>query len=750
MIFPHFTVSKRVSGLSKVIAVFLLLYGLQGSATAGIDGDKTPYIIPRSDLRIIVDGDVDEEAWANAWQYELNYEVSPGENTPAPVRTVVLVTYDNEHVYFGFRCYDPEPSAIRAHLGDRDHFGSDDWVGVVLDTFNDERRDFLLLVNPMGVQLDYIETTDSGSEWDAIWDSAARITDWGWSAEMKVPFRSLRFQRATEGQVWGFDAVRGYPRNQFRQMGAFPRDRNNNCYQCQLIKIRGFEGVSPGRNLEIIPTVTAVTTDERKEFPGGDFSNRERDAEAGATLRWGMTPNLTLSSTVNPDFSQVEADAQQLDINEPFALFYEEKRPFFMEGSDFFETRFNTVYTRTMRDPDWGLKLTGKEGDNTLGAYVVRDNLTNLIFPGSQGSSATSLANPVTASVFRYKRDLGNKYTLGALLTDREGDDYFNRLFGFDGTFRMTDRDLFQVQLLGSSTSYPDAVADAFAQESGEFGDRALDLFYMHHTRNYNIQFSYRDIGEGFRADLGFIPQVGFRYVRAVGDVRWFDTDKWWTFFLLATIFQYSEDQAGDLLDRINQFVVIFNGAMQSGFEIYGNISREVFNGREHDIRFVQWSSWMQPHAELEISFNGTIGDRIDYANSRLGQRINLNPSLRYNLGRHLLLTFDHTYEKMSVQDEHLYTANISQGSIVYQFNTRLFIRSILQYVDFSFNVENYTYSLDPEFRHLFTQFLLSYKINPQTVLFIGYTDNYLGNQDFKMTQSDRTFFMKIGYAWQL
>jgi hypothetical protein len=204
-------------------------------------------------------------------------------------------------------------------------------------------------------------------------------------------------------------------------MGLFPRDRSNNCYMCQALKIKGFEGASPGRNIEINPTLIGARTDHRPDFPGGDFEKRDQDAEAGLTARWGMTPNLTLSLTANPDFSQVEADAMQLDINQPFALFFPERRPFFTEGTDFFGALKNIIYTRTIRDPSWGIKLTGKEGNHTIGAYALRDGVTNFIFPGSQGSSSASLDRSNMSSVFRYKLDLGSRYTVGLIATDREG-----------------------------------------------------------------------------------------------------------------------------------------------------------------------------------------------------------------------------------------------------------------------------------------------------------------------------------------
>mgnify|MGYP001813952555 FL=1 len=305
---------------SLTLAVFLSAF-VPTVATAQ-ESSPEPFQIPRVEGRIEVDGVPDEPLWDQAWTMTLDYEVEPGENIPAPVVTEVMVMYDANRLYVGFRAHDPNPAAIRAHLADRDDAWNDDWVGVVLDTFNDDRRDYLFAVNPLGVQMDVIEVNlTSSTPWDGIWKSAAEIHDWGWSAEIVIPFSTLRFQRSEGPQIWGFDAIRGYARGTRAMMGSFPRDRSNNCYLCQAHKIEGFAGVSPGRNIELVPTLTASRTDEREDFPEGSMVNGDPDVDVGLTARWGITPNLTLSGTINPDYSQVEADALQLTVNRPFAIF---------------------------------------------------------------------------------------------------------------------------------------------------------------------------------------------------------------------------------------------------------------------------------------------------------------------------------------------------------------------------------------------------------------------------------------------
>jgi hypothetical protein len=711
---------------------------------------ENPFAVPKTDSEIKVDAVLDEEGWKRALILELKYEVRPGENVPPPVRTEVLLTHDQKNLYAAFRCYDPDPSAIRAHLRDRDTLGGDDWIALIFDTFNDERRSFDFIVTAMGVQFDQVES-QSGEDngWDTIWDCACQITDWGYAVEIAIPFSSLRFQRKDGPQIWGFDAVRRYPREYAYHIGLFPRDRSNNCYLCQAVKIQGFEGASPGRNVEINPTAIAVRTDERPDFPHGGLKKRDQEAELGLTARWGITPNLTFNVTANPDFSQVEADALQLDINEPFALFYPERRPFFTEGADFFSALESIIYTRTMRNPSWGFKLTGKEGANTIGAYVVRDEITNLIFPGSQGSNSTSLEIANTSSVFRYKRDLGSRYTVGLMATNREGKNYHNRVYGFDLDFRFTPTNQIQLLILGSSTKYPSETADDFDQPSGTFNDKLISFEYDHYTRTWSWWGDYEEAGSKFRADLGYFPRVGYRNAEGGLFYTWnAQPGSWWSLFRLGSEFNYFEDPEGKLLNRQASIWFSYNGTMQSYLYLRGWRAREAYNDRLFDLTYflVQGGFW--PTSNLELNAFAIFGDQIDYANTRAGKRLRINPWLTYNLGKHLRLSFDHTFERMTVHNVHLYTANISQLSTVYQFNVRTFFRAIIQYVNYDYNPSNYTYEIDPNYKGFFTQLLFSYKINPRTVLFIGYSDNYYGDQDIRLTRSDRTFFVKLGYAW--
>ena len=711
--------------------------------------------VPRVDGHgsVEIDAVLDESVWDDALVIDVGYEVRPAENVPAPVRTDLLLWHDADALYVAFRAFDPKPEEIRAHLWDRDGIGPDDWVVLVLDTFNGERWNYTLQVNPLGVQGDFIEVRNSNSvEWDAIWESAGQVTDWGWAAELRIPFSSLRFQRSDEPQVWGIDAVRSYPRAVRHHLGSFPRDRANACYLCQAIKVEGFAGVKPGRSLELTPTLTTVVSEVREPFPEGSWTDDQEDVEIGITGRWGITPNLTLSGTVNPDFSQVEADALQLDVNQPFALFFDEKRPFFMEGSQLFDTVLDVVYTRTVRDPEWGAKITGREGQHTIGAYVLADDITNLIFPGAEGSRGTSLDLESTVAVARYAYDFDSSLSVGALATSRHGDGYSNRVVGLDGEWRPVPTDRLQWQVLRSSTEYPGATADEFNQPTGEFSDWAGLVKYVHDDRSFDYWGLWYDIGTDFRADLGFIPRVDYRQGTAGASYTWYpsEDDEWFTQLDLLGEVRHRERQNGDLLLDDVELTAIYQGPIQSHSVVELHQQREGYRGQEFDLFKVFLHHCMNPDGHSHIWLNIWLGDQLDYTNVQRGDRIQVEPGVSYGFGRHLRLEAWYLWERLEVGDELLYEASIPQATLSYQFNPRTFLRAILQYVDYSYNVDQYSDGRDPEFQRLFTQLLFSYKLNPQTVLFLGYSDNSFGSHEFNLTRKNRTLFAKFGYAWNL
>ena len=726
----------------------------------GRDG-RPPLAITRAASKISIDGALDEPAWQSAARMELRYETKPAENAPPPVRTEVLFTYDSDGFYVAFRAHDPSPPEIRAHLTDRDAAFSDDFVGIVLDTFNDERRAFEFFVNPLGVQMDMFNDDVGGNEdeaWDAIWDAAGKVHGSGYDVEIAIPWSSLRFPRTEGGQIWGFDALRFYPRSQRHRISSQPMDRNVSCYICQFSKMDGFAGISPGRNMEIAPTVTANRTDARDAgAPDSPLREGDVETEPGLTAKWGITPNLTLNAALNPDFSQVEADAAQLDVNTQFSLFFEEKRPFFLEGADFFRTPLEVVFTRNVADPDAGLKLTGKQGKSAVGLFVAQDAQTNLILPGSSGSEVASFPMETTDAVLRYRRDLGSSSALGVLYTGREGDGYSNRLGGVDGLWRIDDSNQVRAQFLQSRTEYPVGNADNdgdgeddYDLPAGTLEDDALRLSYDHNSRNWTAYARYEDVGRDFRADMGFLPQVDYTFLLAGLRHIWYGER--WSKTNFGGDWDRREDQNGQLLEEEIEANVEISGPLQSYISIGGGHRDRFYNG----VRFPGSFGYGFAEADFTGGFYGSldvyVAEDIDFVNTQAGDLVQIQPSMRLDLGRHLRTRLSHAYQKLDVEGGNLFTANLTQLTTVYQFNVRTFVRAIFQYTQVERTPGLYIAldpaDVEPESERLFTQLLFSYKLNPQTVFFLGYSDNSLADQRIDLTRENRTLFLKIGYAW--
>ena len=740
---------NRLSCATPLLLAILLPFA------ANAQDDTRSYRVERLEGAIRVDGTLDDAAWSGAPTFELAYETRPAENGPAPVRTEVWITYDASNLYAAFRAHDPDPSQIRARYSDRDNAFGDDIVGLVLDTFNDQRRAFEFFVNPLGVQMDLTQNEMTGNEdssWDAIWDSAGRITATGYEVEMRIPYSSLRFPSTSGEMTWGIDALRQYPRNQGYRIGLNPLGRGNNCYLCQAAKLVGITGARPARSIELHPTITASQTSVRTDFPDGDFDQDDPDVEAGVTAQWGITPNFTLSGTINPDFSQVEADAAQLAVNTQFALFFPEKRPFFLEGADLFETRFNAIYSRNIADPEWGVKLTGKAGKNGLGAIVTVDRRTNFLIPSSQGSRLAFSEEKNLSTILRYRRDLFGATTGGFFYTGREGDDYHNRMLGGDILFRWQNGiKAFRIELMGSTTQYPDAIAAATEQRADTITGHALRTVYQHTSRNWMYYFLYRDVGEHFRADLGFVPRADFRELGAALERAWYPEKSTWTQVRLGSDALEVEDQAGEHLDRRINLYAWAQGPRQSFVRVDLTEGDQLYGDRVFDTDRVTLYGEMQAHPDIYVYGQAVAGRQVDFANVRQGDQFRFDPGVRWNAGKHLRLNFNHSYEALDLEDGgRLFTANLTELRATYQFDNRTFVRWIGQHLDVDRDPGLYTFPTDSRSRDFFNQLLFSYKINPLTVLFLGYSDTHIGNEEVDLKQASRTLFLKVGYAWQV
>lgn len=732
--------------------ILLLTFAMPAVGQDDVPLRRSHEVAPASSP-IRVDGLLDEPAWQAATSIDLPWEWFPQVNDPAGVQTEALVTFDEAHLYVGFRASDPNPEQIRAHYADRDSAFLDDTVGFMIDTFNDQRRAFQFRVNPLGVQMEAVNSDVDQSEdwsWDIIWESQGRLTADGYVVEIAIPFNQLRFPRTSGPQTWAFVAMRDYPRNVRHRLRSAPLDQDRNCLVCQFEPVSGFRQIEAGMNLELDPTVTAARTDTRSDFPDGPLESGDFDFDAGLSGRWNMTPNITLNATINPDFSQVEADAAQLDVNNTFALFFPEKRPFFLEGSDFFSTPVRAVFTRSIADPVAGLKLTGKEGAHVFGLFSTLDELNNIIFPGFERSGFTSLDQDVLANVVRYRRDIGTRSTLGGLYAGREGEDgYSNHVYGFDGVYQLTESDTIEYQAIGSTTQYPSAVAERFGQPLGSFDGQAFEVEYRHADRDWFWRAEYEHYSTDFRADSGFVPQVGYREASAGVQRTFYGSEETWYRRLAIRAGFDKTDQLDGAADEWGGDVgFAYQGPLQSVVSVNLAPNREFYRGVHYDNFRQSIYAEARPTGKLFLALFSGWGETIDRSNARQADAVTFEPRVELRIGRRLEANISHLYHKLDVAPGELFNVNLSQGRFIYHINLRTFVRAIVQYEQLDLRPENWTFSVPEETEELFTQFLFSYKLNPQTVLLAGYSDGREGYEQIPLTETDRSYFVKIGYAW--
>ena len=446
--------------------------------------------IPRVEATITLDGRLDEPVWQQAAVLDGFHQYQPVDSRPAEERTEVRIWYAPNAIYFGITAWD-RAGGIRATVADRDNLDTDDRVTIYLDTFNDRRRAFFFTVNPLGVQEDGVRseggftagslqggTTDKSP--DFLWQSRGQVTDSGYVVEIRIPFKSLRYP-GNGAQTWGLNVARVVQRTGYQDTWTDTR-RANASFLLQSGSADGLHDLERGVTAELQPFVTSQANGVRAS--SGRFDRENLDPSAGANLRLGLASNLSLDATWNPDFSQIESDASLVTVNERFALFFPEKRPFFLEGIELFATPNQLVYTRQIVNPIAGGKVTAKFG---------RYNLANLIaLDEAPGKDAFF-------TVTRVRRDIGANSTAGVTVTSRDQDGGFNRLVAADARFVFGKLYYVAGQLGGSWTRDNTG--------GGTSSSPLWEAEYDRTGRSWGFNYKLTGIGEDFEAQSGFVPR---------------------------------------------------------------------------------------------------------------------------------------------------------------------------------------------------------------------------------------------------
>jgi hypothetical protein len=595
-----------------------------------------------------------------------------------------------------------------------------------------------------------------------IWESGGQINSHGWTAEAAIPFRSLRFPDSYE-QEWLIHILRIRPRDSREQHSWAPISRDENCLFCQAGTIRGMQGVNRGKNLEVLPYAIANQsgTLNDEDDPRLGYADGNVGGDAGVGVKYGLTPNLTLDFTMNPDFSQVESDAAQIDVNTTFALFFPERRPFFLEGRDIFQTQ-NLVYTRSINDPMAAAKLTGKVGKYTLGYILARDDTSPFIVP-FEDHSEIAVGGKSVSNILRVKRDVLSDSYVGFIATDRRLSDGSNSLFVLDGDVRFLEDYRISGQFGYTHSEEPnntelssDFADTTFGEKNytsvfdGEsFFGRGLRLELNRSARHWNFSVWYNDASPTFRADNGFYTSNNNR------------NGGLWT---------------GVLFRPNNRFLEMVQPQFNWGLEYnYDDVFKDTWTSPSVFIRLKKqtsmWFGYLSSRERFKDvlikgirRFEGNVDTQATEMFSggaywRFGRGIargedppilgqervyegwgTFKPTSR--LKTNLNYTFASMKESASGPD--LYSGYVFRNRLTYQFSKRLFLRLVTQYNDFSQRFE-----VDP---------LVSYKINPFTVFYLGSTHDYrdFSNdedlagavQGFKKT--DRQFFAKIQYLFRM
>jgi hypothetical protein len=473
-----------------MLALLLVLQAQGLSPAAAVPGKGSPTAqIPRLESEIQIDGKLDEPVWQQATRLTGFWQYQPVDGRPAEEETEVLVWYAPDAIYFAIIAHDRNPAAIRATVADRDNLDNDDYVVLDLDTFHDHRRAFLFAVNPLGVQSDGVRSEGAGQvsslipgsidkNPDFTWDSKGRITGRGYEVEIRIPFRSLRYP-GSGPQTWGFNVTRMVQRTGYTDTWTDVR-RANASFLGQEGALGGLHDMRHGVTVEAQPFVTA-TADGSRNRVSGSFAREEVNPDAGLNLRLGFS-SYALDVTANPDFSQVESDEGQVTVNERFALFFPEKRPFFLEGIELFGSPQTLVYTRRIVDPKAGAKLTGKFGQLGVAHLTAVDQ--------TDGGDAWF-------NISRFRRDFGRNSLAGITFTNRDQDGEHNRVLA--GDFRYVwglYYAQFQYGRSWTSTATSSRSAPIWQAEYDRTG------------RTWGFSYLLQGQGEGFDAQAGFVNRL--------------------------------------------------------------------------------------------------------------------------------------------------------------------------------------------------------------------------------------------------
>jgi len=735
--------------------------GVPASAAAQSSLAGEPIRITRATGGFAIDGDLSDEGWRGATRIDKWYEVQPGDNVEPPVKNVGYLTYDDRFFYAGFEFEDPDPRAMRAPFADRDDIGNgfSDYGGILLDPRNTGRTGTFFVVTPRNIQYDSVFDDGSGedSSPDFFWESATRITERGWTLEMRIPFSSLRY-KTVDPQTWTILLYRNYPRTFHYQFFSAKQPRGDSCFVCHSNPLVGLEHLPAGGHLVAAPYVSAGESAHPRGDTGSPLVDDPVKTHVGLDVKWTPNADNAIDLTVKPDFSQVESDTAQISANERFALFFPEKRPFFLEGADLFQTPIQAVYTRTITSPRWGGRVTGKEAGVRYTVLVADDaGGGTAILPGPNESNFAPQDFGSTVLVGRAKRDIGLS-SIGAMVVDREAKsgDHHNRVLGPDFQWRPSGSDAVTGQFLYSATRTPDRPELAAQWDGRYLAGHAGLLRYVHTGELLDVTALYRDLGSRFRADDGFVPQVGIR--AGHGEAGLTTRPEQGALRRLRGFATYDRivDPDFHLLSQEVTTGVSADGLLGSTGQIAYAYDQILVAGKLLPRNEVVYALSMTPGVIISrIDLTGSAGQQIDFDNARVGTGFDGTLSMKLRLASHLELTVNESLRWVDVDvsgqsRSRLFTARVDSLRATYSFTPRMFVRVTGQYEVTRRSPELYLMPVAAKDASFNGSALFGYKVDWQSVVFVGYGDNRAFVETTRnLDVTGRQVFVKLSHAFQ-
>ncbi|HYH85418.1 MAG TPA: DUF5916 domain-containing protein [Pyrinomonadaceae bacterium] len=761
-----------------------------------------PVTVPRFDKAPVIDGKLDDEIWKSGAVFKDFYQTSPGDNIAPTVPTEAIMGYDAKFLYVAFHCFD-DPTKVRASVARRDNVAGEDNVRLYLDTFNDQRRAYVFMFNPLGIQQDGIFTEGMGVDFsvDIVMESKGTITSDGYVVEVAIPFKSLRYE-VGKGKKWGVHVWRNIDRmnDEFDSWMPMARDASGTLNQAG--HITGLEGISTERTIELIPSFTVSETGKSvrsmsRAFAGslgiadqGKFVNEPIKIDPGLTAKFSISAAATLDLALNPDFAQVEADATVNTANQRFPIFFEEKRPFFLEGIEIFRTQIAAVHTRTIIDPDIAAKLTGKRGRNTYGLLIASDNAPgDFTFEQRYDPERLPVAGEriigknATIGVLRLKRDIGKENSIGFLATARNFVNSSNYLGGFDSRIRFNKQTTLDFQVLGSNARRCGLAADPDDDTCQTLNGFIYAYNFSQNKRHlwWNVNGSGRTAG--YRSDVGFNRRVntnnhnfniGYNtepkpkakivswemYSYLGGNADWQGRMQNWTY----------EGSAGPNLQRQTFIRAGYNTGYERvfgyefGVPLFANGRDETAASSKNVFAYIGSTPtkkitffYFYGYRWGQLDYDFGAGPRFPRVSAAAladpdapldpgpGRFLYTNGDISYKATNDLNFALSFSKNRLTRDDSEqvAFDSNIYSLKTTYQFTRFAYARARIDYS-----------SITSSYRG---QFLFGWTPNPGTALYVGYNDdlnrNFINSFSGDLTpgfrRNSRIFFIKASYLFR-